>query len=79
MYRHNGSLSLEDALPICTTIEQRGVVRILWAKNMDAAKDIHKEILPIWAYVVIANARYDGDWLLAGRVGIDSRQGYFSP
>jgi hypothetical protein len=22
-------------------IEQRGVVRFLWAKNMDAAKDIH--------------------------------------
>jgi hypothetical protein len=21
----------------------------LWAKNMDAAKDIHKELLPIWA------------------------------
>jgi hypothetical protein len=21
----------------------------LWAKNMDAAKDIHKEMLPIWA------------------------------
>jgi hypothetical protein len=32
-----------------TTIEQRGVVRFLWAKNMDAAKDIHKEMLPIWA------------------------------
>jgi len=25
----------------CTTIEQRGVVRFLWAKNT-AAKDIHK-------------------------------------
>jgi hypothetical protein len=24
-------------------------VRFLWAKNMDAAKDIHKEMLPIWA------------------------------
>jgi hypothetical protein len=33
----------------CTTIEQRGVVRFLWAKNMDAAKDIDKEMLPIWA------------------------------
>jgi hypothetical protein len=21
----------------------------LWAKNMDEAKDIHKEMLPIWA------------------------------
>jgi hypothetical protein len=30
-------------------IEQRGVVRFLWAKNLDAAKDIHKEMLPIWA------------------------------
>jgi hypothetical protein len=33
-------------------IEQRGVVRFLWAKNMDAAKDIHKEMLPIWATVL---------------------------
>jgi hypothetical protein len=32
-----------------TTIEQLGVVRFLWEKNMDAAKDIHKEMLPIWA------------------------------
>jgi hypothetical protein len=32
-----------------TTIEQRDVVRFLWAKNMDAAKDIDKEMLPIWA------------------------------
>jgi hypothetical protein len=29
-------------------MEQRGVVRFLWAKNMDAAKDIDKEMLPIW-------------------------------
>jgi hypothetical protein len=34
-------------LNTCTTIEQRGIVRFLWAKNMDAAKDIHKEMLPI--------------------------------
>src|SRR5215470_10454605 len=33
----------------CTTIEERGVVRFLWAKNMDTAKDTHKEMLPIWA------------------------------
>jgi hypothetical protein len=32
------------------TIEQRGVVRFLWAKNMDAAKDIQKEMLPIRAF-----------------------------
>ena len=30
-----------------TTIEQRGAVRFLWAKVM-AAKDIHKEMLPIY-------------------------------
>jgi hypothetical protein len=30
-------------------IEQRGVVGFMWAKNMDAAKDIHKEMLPILA------------------------------
>jgi hypothetical protein len=35
-------------LNTCTTIEQRGVVRFLWSKNMDAAKDMHKEMLPIW-------------------------------
>jgi hypothetical protein len=23
--------------------------RFLWATNMDAAKDIHKEMLPVWA------------------------------
>jgi hypothetical protein len=39
---------MEAPLNTCTTIEQRGVVRFLWAKNMKA-KDIHKEMLPIWA------------------------------
>jgi hypothetical protein len=34
-------------LSTCTTIEQRGVVRFLWAKNMKAM-DIHKEILPMY-------------------------------
>jgi hypothetical protein len=37
------------SLNTCTTIEQRGVMRFLWAKNMDAEKDIHKEMLLIWA------------------------------
>jgi hypothetical protein len=32
----------------CTEINS-GIVRFLWAKNMDAAKDIHKEMLSIWA------------------------------
>jgi hypothetical protein len=44
-------------LNTCTTIEQRGV-RFLWAENMDAAKDIHKEMLPIWAAFL---CRYPGD------------------
>jgi hypothetical protein len=37
------------AVPLntCTTIEQRGVLRFFVGKNMDAAKDIHKEMLPI--------------------------------
>ena len=30
-----------------TTIERRGVVRVLWAKDM-AAKDIDKEMLPMY-------------------------------
>jgi hypothetical protein len=34
-------------LGTCTKIEQRGVVRFLWAKNMKA-KDIHKEMLPMY-------------------------------
>jgi hypothetical protein len=37
------------AVPLntCTTIEQRGVVRFLWAKIMET-KDIHKEMLPMY-------------------------------
>jgi hypothetical protein len=31
----------------CTKIEQRGVVRFLWEKIMEA-KDIHKEMLPMY-------------------------------
>jgi len=34
-------------LNTCTTIEQRGVVRFSLAKDM-AAKDIHKEMLPMY-------------------------------
>jgi len=34
-------------LNTCTTIEERGVVRFLWAKDM-AAKDINKEMLPMY-------------------------------
>jgi hypothetical protein len=38
-------------LNTCTTIEQLGVVRFLWAKNIEA-NDIHKEMLPIWAAIL---------------------------
>ena len=34
-------------LSTCNKIEQRGDVRFLWAKNMEA-KDIHKEMLPMY-------------------------------
>ena len=34
-------------LNTCTTIEQRGIARFLWAKNMEE-KDIHKEMLPMY-------------------------------
>jgi len=35
------------SLNTCTTIEQRAVVRFLWAKDM-AARDIHKKMLPTY-------------------------------
>ena len=34
-------------LSTCTKLEQRGVVRFLWTKNMEA-KDIHKEMLSMY-------------------------------
>ena len=34
-------------LNTCTAIEQRDFVRFLWAEDM-AAKDIHKEMLPMY-------------------------------
>jgi hypothetical protein len=38
---------MEAPLNTCTTKEQCGVVRFLWAKDV-AAKDIHKEMLPMY-------------------------------
>jgi len=32
---------------MCNTIEQRDIVRFLWAKDM-AVKDIHNETLPMY-------------------------------
>jgi hypothetical protein len=49
-------------LNTCTTIEQRGVVGFLWAKNMDAAKDIHKEMLPISAAFLCGYPLPLGGW-----------------
>ena len=40
-------LQMTVPLNMCTTIEQRGIVRFLWAKDM-GAKDIHKEVLPLY-------------------------------
>jgi hypothetical protein len=35
-------------LNTCTTTEQRGDVRFLWEKNMDATKDIHMGSISLW-------------------------------
>ena len=40
-------LQMAAPLNTRTTIEQRGVLRFLWAKGV-AAKDIHKEMLPMY-------------------------------
>src|SRR5215475_2277407 len=48
MYRRSSCYTMAAPLNTCTTIEQCGIVRFLWVKNMEA-KDIHKEMLPIWA------------------------------
>jgi hypothetical protein len=47
MYRCSSSYKMAAPLNMCTTTEQRGIVRFLWAKNM-AAKDIHKEMMPMY-------------------------------
>jgi len=47
MYRRSSCYKMAAPLNACTTIEQGGVVRFLWAKNMEA-KDIHKEMLPMY-------------------------------
>jgi hypothetical protein len=35
-------------LEMYTTKEQSSVVRVLWATNLLSAKDIHKEMLPVY-------------------------------
>jgi hypothetical protein len=40
-------------LNTCITIEQHGVVRFLWAKDM-AANDIHKEMLPMYGELCLS-------------------------
>jgi hypothetical protein len=44
-------------LNTCTTIGLRGVVRFLWAKIMDAAKDFHKEMLPVRVFEIYDKIR----------------------
>ena len=46
-YRRSSCYKIAAPLNTCTTIEQRGVVCFLWAKNMEA-KDIHKEMMPMY-------------------------------
>jgi transposase len=46
-------VKIETVLEECPSEEQRSVVRFLWAKGLNA-KDIHKEIFPV----------YDGKCLL---------------
>jgi hypothetical protein len=48
-------------LNTCTTIEQRGVVPFLWTKNVDATKDIHKEMLPALLSLPLRHPRHDRD------------------
>jgi hypothetical protein len=38
---------MATVLEECITEEQRSVVRFLWAKGLNA-KDIHKEMLPVY-------------------------------
>ena len=54
---------LQNGAPLntCTTIEQRGIVRFLWAKGM-AAKDIHKEMLPMYGKHCLSR-QADHNWV----------------
>jgi hypothetical protein len=38
---------MATVLKVCTTEEQRSVVRLMWAKELNV-KDIHKEIFPVY-------------------------------
>jgi hypothetical protein len=40
-----------------TTEEQRSVVRFLWAKELNA-KDVHKEMLPIYGGKCLSQSKY---------------------
>ena len=78
-------------LSTCTKIEQRGVVRFLWAKNMEA-KDIHKEMLPMYGEHCLSRQAVH-NWVQKfsegrtsiedehrfGRIRSDSNQKNFSP
>jgi len=64
------------AAPIstCTKIEQRGVVHLLWAKNMEA-KDIHKAMLPMYSEHCLAHQAFH-NWVQKfseGRTSIEDK------
>ena len=72
----------------CNTIEQREIVRFLWAKDM-AANDIHKEMLPMYGEHYLSRQAFHS-WVRKfseGRTsieeqcarGYDSNQKNFSP
>jgi len=42
------------SLSTCTTVEQRGFVRFLWAKKKLEAKDIHTEMLPMYGELCLS-------------------------
>ena len=78
-------------LSTCTKIEHRGVVRFLWAKNMEA-KDIHKEMLPMYGELCLSRQAVHNGCRISrkgGQVsktnieqcarGSDSNQKNFSP
>ena len=59
-------------LNTCTMIEQRGIMRFLWAKDM-APKDIHKEMLPMYGEHCLSHQAVH-NWVqkfLEGRTSIE--------
>jgi hypothetical protein len=71
---HSSCYKMTVLLSMCTTVEQRCVVWFLWAKGM-AAKDIHKEMLPMYGEQVSkTNIESVGRWRLPRRQRILRRR-----